>query len=125
MASKKTKASAVKQLELPAGPTTLQDAISSLYKLTVVEKKSTSTKRLAVLARYCVEQLEMRGIKGVLPEQGIPGAGRSKAWDVGWSYDGKYRLGISLKSLLKNLCGPVIRSGLLSVKVAGPSYCAI
>ena len=40
-------------------------------------------------------------------EASIPGAGRDKRWDVAWSYDGKYRLGISLKSLLKNLGGTV------------------
>ena len=37
----------------------------------------------------------------------IPGVGRSKRWDVAWKYDGKYRLGLSLKSLLRNLGGTV------------------
>ena len=37
----------------------------------------------------------------------IPGAGRDKQWDVAWKYDGKYRLGISLKSILKNISGTV------------------
>lgn len=37
----------------------------------------------------------------------IPGAGRNKQWDVAWQYDGKYRLGISLKSILKNLAGTI------------------
>ena len=41
------------------------------------------------------------------PEQEIPGGGRPKKWDVGFAYDGKYRLGISLKSMLKNLAGTV------------------
>ena len=48
-----------------------------------------------------------RGLQGVEKEASIPGAGREKKWDVAWSYDGKYRLGISLKSLLKNLGGTV------------------
>ena len=37
----------------------------------------------------------------------VPGAGREKQWDVAWEYEGKYRLGISLKSLLKNIPGTV------------------
>jgi len=37
----------------------------------------------------------------------VPGAGRPKQWDVAWKHNGKYRLGISLKSLLKNIAGTV------------------
>jgi hypothetical protein len=36
-----------------------------------------------------------------------PVGGRPKSWDVAWEYDGKFRLGVSLKSVLKNLAGTV------------------
>ncbi len=85
----------------------LQDAITRLYRIAVLEGKATSTVRLARLADYCVQELERRGLRGVETESSIPGAGRSKQWDVAWRYDGKYRLGISLKSILKNLGGTV------------------
>ena len=85
----------------------VQDAIDDLYRIAVSQDKSTSTSRLEVLADYCVQELTRRGLEGVEKEASIPGAGREKKWDVAWSYDGKYRLGISLKSLLKNLGGTV------------------
>ena len=37
----------------------------------------------------------------------IPAGGRDKDWDVAWSWRGKYRLVISLKSILKNIPGTV------------------
>lgn len=85
----------------------LQDAVDDLYRIAVAEGKATSTSRLGVLADYCVQELGVRGVAGVETEAPIPGAGRSKQWDVAWRYDGKYRLGISLKSILKNLAGTV------------------
>lgn len=88
-------------------PLSLQDAIDSLYRLAITEGKSQSPQRLAALASFCVEQLALRGLQGASAEQNIPGAGRQKSWDVGWQYDGKFRLVISLKSLLKNLQGTV------------------
>ena len=85
----------------------LQHAVDDLFRIAVVEGKSTSTGRLKKLADFCVEQLERRGLRGVDSEAPIPGAGRDKLWDVAWKYGGKYRLGISLKSILKNLGGTV------------------
>ena len=85
----------------------LQDAVDDLYRLAVVERKSTSTLRLSMLASMCVEQLEQRGIVGAVRELSVPGIGRSKKWDVGWPPDAKVRLGISLKSLLRNVAGTV------------------
>ena len=85
----------------------IQDAIDDLYRIAVTEDKATSTTRLETLADYCVQELARRGLQEVEKEASIPGAGRDKKWDVAWSYDGKYRLGISLKSLLKNLGGTV------------------
>ena len=85
----------------------IQNAIDDLYRIAVAEDKATSTTRLETLADYCVQELARRGLQGVEKEASIPGAGRDKKWDVAWSYGGKYRLGISLKSLLKNLGGTV------------------
>lgn len=84
-----------------------QDAVDDLYRVAVLEEKATSTSRLDLLADFCLQELTRRGLKGVEKEASIPGAGREKKWDVAWQYDGKYRLGISLKSLLKNLGGTV------------------
>lgn len=84
-----------------------QDAVDSLYRTAVAEDKTTSTARLETLAEYCVQELTRRGLHEVQREASIPGAGREKKWDVAWSYDGKYRLGLSLKSLLRNLSGTV------------------
>lgn len=87
--------------------TTAQAAVDDLYRIAVTEEKATSTSRIDVLADYCVRELTRRGLKDVEKEASIPGGGREKKWDVAWQYDGKYRLGISLKSLLKNLGGTV------------------
>lgn len=86
---------------------TLQDAVDDLYRIAVVEGKTTSTSRLRVLANYCVQELGSRGLVGVETEAAIPGAGRDKQWDVAWRHGGKYRLGVSLKSILRNLAGTV------------------
>ncbi len=40
-------------------------------------------------------------------EVAVEGYGRVKQWDVAWRHGGKARLGISLKSLLKNIAGTV------------------
>ncbi|MCY3931391.1 MAG: hypothetical protein OXH70_06720 [Acidobacteria bacterium] len=44
---------------------------------------------------------------GVGAEVAVRGFGRVKQWDVAWEHAGKARLGISLKSLLKNIPGTV------------------
>ncbi len=85
----------------------LQDAIDDLYRIAVVEKKRQSPNRLSLLAEMCVEQLDQRGIVSAEKELLVPGIGRSKTWDVGWPSEGKVRLGISLKSLLRNIAGTV------------------
>jgi hypothetical protein len=86
---------------------TVQDAILHLYQAVVLEGKTQSPARLRVLADYCVQELAARGMPGAQTEQNVPGGGRQKSWDVAWPYDGKYRLAISLKSMLKNLPGTV------------------
>ena len=85
----------------------LEDAVGDLYRIAVVEGKATSTARMQTFSGYCVQELERRGLENVEKEVSIPGAGRDKQWDVAWKYDGKYRLGISLKSILKNISGTV------------------
>ncbi len=84
-----------------------RDAVGDLYGVAVTEGKPTSTMRLDSLADFCVQELSRRGLRDVQKEIEVPGAGRKKKWDVAWEYDGKHRLGISLKSLLKNLSGTV------------------
>jgi hypothetical protein len=86
---------------------TLQSAIDDLYRLAVLEGKSTSTKRLSKLAEVCVHALGTRGLHGARAEVRIPGGGREKDWDIAWEHDAKFRLVISLKSILKNLAGTV------------------
>ena len=86
---------------------TAQAAVDDLYRIAVAEERATSTERLEVLADFCVQEINRRGLKCVEKEATIPGGGREKKWDVAWCYDGKYRLGVSLKSLLKNLGGTV------------------
>lgn len=85
----------------------LQDAVDDLYRIAVVEQKRQSPNRLAVLADMCIEQLAGRGVSGAVKERPVPGVGRSKIWDVAWPSTGKVRLGISLKSILRNLAGTV------------------
>jgi len=62
---------------------------------------------LDTLAEFCLQELCRRGLLGVEKEASIPGAGREQRWDVAWQYAGKYRFGLSLKSILKNLGGTV------------------
>ena len=86
---------------------TLADAVQDLHRVAVIERKSTSGSRLNMLADLCIQELEVRGIGGAGKEISVPGIGRGKNWDVAWPVDGRVRLGISLKSLLKNIPGTV------------------
>jgi len=92
---------------VPDSKPSLQTAVDDLYRLTLIEGKSTSTKRLSLLADHCVGQLALRGLSGAEDEVTIPAGGRDKDWDVAWKWAGKYRLVLSLKSILKNLGGTV------------------
>ena len=85
----------------------LQDAVNTLYRIAVVQGRTTSTKRLDGLAGFCVRELAVRGLRGAVTEAKLPGGGREKSWDVAWSMGDKARLAISLKSLLTNLGGTV------------------
>ena len=85
----------------------IQNAVDSLYEIAVTQGKATSTRRLDRLARFCVDELARRGLRGAVTEAKLPGGGREKSWDVAWSMANKPRLAISLKSLLRNLGGTV------------------
>ena len=88
-------------------PPTLQDAVDSLYRIAVTEERTTSTLRLQGLAKYCIRQLSDRGLREAEAEVSLPGGGRPKQWDVAWKHHQKYRLAISMKSILSNLAGTV------------------
>lgn len=86
---------------------TLQEAVTDLHRVAVVEELTQSPQRLQGLATYCTQELNRRGVEGAEREATIPGAGRPKGWDVAWKFQDKYRLAISLKSILRNLAGTV------------------
>jgi len=85
----------------------LQEVVKSLYETAVVRKISTSTLRLQKLTEYCVQELAVRGLRGAEIDVEIPGGGRPKQWDVAWKFQNKYRLALSLKSILSNIPGTV------------------
>lgn len=86
---------------------TLTDAVNDLHRLAVTEGKRQATTRMGKFADLCVQELAERGIVGAGREITVPGIGRSKRWDVAWSHGDKVRLGISLKSMLRNISGAV------------------
>lgn len=60
----------------------LTEAITHLSDVAIVRGKGTSTRRLAVLADYCIEELDRRGLIGAEAEARIEGGGRPKDWDT-------------------------------------------
>lgn len=85
----------------------LQTCVDSLYQIAVRDGNSTSPSRLAELASLCVERFAKLGLPGARTEARIDGGGRPKDWDVAWEWGRKFRLVVSLKSILKNLSGTV------------------
>lgn len=85
----------------------VQTAIADLHRIAIVEGKPTSTARLQALAQFVVKELARRGLVGALTEASVAGGARRKSWDVSWNADGKPRLVVSLKSLLRNPGGTV------------------
>lgn len=77
----------------------------------LLAKAKTSPKRLTLMADF----LKVLLIEGGLPEaEGgstgeltVPGLARQKDWDVAYQFAGKFRLIISMKSMLKNIAGTV------------------
>lgn len=86
---------------------TLTDAVHDLYRVAVTDGRTQATTRMDTFADLCIQELSKRGILKAGKEVIIPGFGRSKRWDVAWSYQKKIRLGISLKSVLRNIAGSV------------------
>lgn len=84
----------------------IEDAIAEL-----LSRSATSTKRLTKLADYIKLLLEQHGLAGARGGSGgelqVPGLSRTKDWDVAYEYAGKFRLLVSLKSVLKNAGGAI------------------
>jgi hypothetical protein len=84
----------------------LEEAINSL-----LERPPQSTKRLTALADLLKDRLEAGGLPGARGGSGgelkVPGLSRVKDWDVAYEFAGKFRLLVSLKSMLRNISGSV------------------
>lgn len=87
--------------------TDLYDAIDFLHDRVYVQGKPTSPKRMDDLAEYVIGELESRGIRGWETEVKLDAFAREKQWDVVHRVDGKPRVAITLKSILRNLAGTV------------------
>lgn len=70
-------------------------------------RSSRASNRQEAIQLYCCEELRRRGLEGVEIETDMPGAYRSKKWDVGRLMDGEPTLGISCKSIIGNHGGTV------------------
>jgi len=66
-----------------------------------------ASNRQEAVQLYCCAELERRGLTGVEIETDMPGAYRTKAWDVGRVVGGEPTLGISCKSIISNHPGTV------------------
>ena len=84
----------------------LEQAIASL-----LSHSPTSTKRLHLLADYLKVLFQEKGLPGMQGgssgELKVPGLSRVKNWDLAYRFAGKFRLLVSLKSMLKNISGSV------------------
>lgn len=74
-------------------------------------KAATSTQRLTLLADHLKVLLKEGGLPdvqgGSTGELTVPGLARQKDWDVAYEFAGKFRLLISMKSMLKNVAGTI------------------
>jgi hypothetical protein len=59
------------------------------------------------IQRYCVAELQRRGIAEAATEVAMPGRYRVKVWDVGAIQEGEPRIAISCKSIMSNHAGTV------------------
>jgi hypothetical protein len=87
--------------------TSLQQAVDFLYDKTYIQDKWTSTARLDALAEYCIEEMQGRGISPWEDEVRLDSWARDKQWDVVHPPEGRPKIAISMKSILKNLAGTV------------------
>jgi hypothetical protein len=70
-------------------------------------KHPQASNRQEAIQRYCCAELAKRGLDGVDIEVPMPGAYRTKQWDVGRLAEGEPTLGISCKSIIGNHAGTV------------------
>lgn len=70
-------------------------------------RHARASNRQEAIQLYCCDELKKRGIKNAEIEVDMPGAYRTKKWDVGLIEDGKPVLGISCKSIVSNHGGTV------------------
>jgi hypothetical protein len=93
-------------VEAPKKQDALEEVINDL-----LSKPAQSTKRLTPLAdhlKFLIEQAGLPGAEGGSSgELTVPGLARRKDWDVAYAFAGKFRLLISMKSMLKNISGSV------------------
>jgi hypothetical protein len=84
----------------------LETAIDAL-----LSRPATSTLRLQDLADLLKVLLDRAGLPGVRGgssgELSVPGLSRPKNWDIAYEFAGKFRLLVSLKSMLRNISGSV------------------
>jgi hypothetical protein len=84
----------------------LETAISHLLSMS-----PQSPRRLELLADYLKYLIEKQGLPGVqggsTRELAVVGLARKKNWDIAYEFAGKFRLLVSLKSMLKNVAGSV------------------
>ena len=77
----------------------------------LLSRPATSTLRLQDLADLLKSLLDRAGLPGVRGgssgELSVPGLSRPKNWDIAYEFAGKFRLLVSLKSMLKNISGSV------------------
>lgn len=77
----------------------------------LLSKSPQSPLRLQKLADQVIRQLKKHGLPnakgGSTTELRVPGLARTKNWDVAYEFAGKFRLLVSLKSMLKNAAGTV------------------
>lgn len=71
------------------------------------ERHPRASNRQEAIQLYCCAELEKRGLSGADIEVDLPGAYRTKKWDVGLIEDGEPHLGISCKSIVSNHAGTV------------------
>lgn len=71
------------------------------------KRHARASNRQEAIQLYCCAELEKRGLVGAEIEVAMPGAYRTKKWDVGLIEEGKPRLGISCKSIVSNHGGTV------------------
>lgn len=111
MASKPTRRPEPDPAEPASAPAratpTVAAGIESLYDIAVRGGRATSLRRLETLAAAGVAAFAARGLAGAETEAVVEGIGREKKWDLVWRHHGKVRLGISFKSIRKNLPGTV------------------